>query len=709
MRATINKIMDGYGSFFALTHPLSRILICIAALLQLYSGVCGIIGALFVVAWRHVLQFKSDSERIEIINGLLLGMLIGSLFGINITSLVLIAGGTLLVVLLSALFTDTVGRSLKLPLLGLPYPLAAYLVLPLAAALQIPHVYPVVANFYIPHSEFIQPLGAMYFNGTGLGGLLVLLAFCLSSRYLALLAVGASIVASLFLWSVGVPSYSLISLVARMNSVLASCIIGGLFAIPGKRSLIVSLAASVTASALTISMNHLFSMASLPVLALPFVLVSYLTMLVFNAQRGMAWTYFWLSVPSLPEISLEKMQIASARGVDYRCIALKPPFKGTWQVYQGFGGQHTHKGNWHYALDFFQTESGYSFANQGEELSDYYCYGKPVLSPAYGYVVDMRGDLPDNQPGNVDTVNNWGNYVLIKLDCGSYVILCHLQQNSIKVLMGARIAPGDKIACVGNSGRSPQPHLHMHVQETTLLGSRTLPYHLTGVISKTIGGDLYQMRVVPAENEQLVAPTANHAIKRCLRLAVGNRFTYKVEYADGSVGMRKLEVMLDLNGQFWLESDYGAKVAFSMNDELLAMYNRQGPKDGFLDAFILAVGCTPLIEGCNSWNDLVPGRLLPRGWAAKFNHAILYPFNPCARSSLKREWDSLLKVWTQSAEHKIGYWKCKTDARICEAQGLIEFDLKKGHNIVIKAHLLRLGAREDNGIPEWTASLPQVS
>src|SRR5438132_586453 len=99
MRSTMNKIMDGYGSFFALSHPASRILICIAALLQPFSGVCGVIGALSIVFWRAALQFKSDSERIEIINGLLLGMLIGSIHGITPVSLLLTVCGALLVVM----------------------------------------------------------------------------------------------------------------------------------------------------------------------------------------------------------------------------------------------------------------------------------------------------------------------------------------------------------------------------------------------------------------------------------------------------------------------------------------------------------------------------------------------------------------------------------------------------------------------------------
>ena len=44
--------------------------------------------------------------------------------------------------------------------------------------------------------------------------------------------------------------------------------------------------------------------------------------------------------------------------------------------------------------------------------------GLPVLSPAHGQVVRVCDHLADNPPGEVDTKNNWGNFVLVRLDSG---------------------------------------------------------------------------------------------------------------------------------------------------------------------------------------------------------------------------------------------------------------------------------------------------
>ncbi len=711
MQASLNKVLDGYGSFFGLTHPASRILIFICAMLQPHSGFCGVLGGISVILWRKSLQFQSETERIEIINGILLGMLLGSLYAFNVPILALTVLGALLVVLVSAIFSDTVGKLLNLPLLGLPYAAVAFAMLPLAASLQLSHAGPalqwILPGIQAPSTVFL-PMGAMYFNGTAVGGLLVMLAFCLSSRYLALLALASSFCSTMFLAAIGVPIDSMIALVARMNALLAACVIGGLFAVPGKRSLLVSLGASVFATGLTLALNQALSFIGLPVLALPFVLVTYICMLGFNAQRGPAWASFWLSVPALPEASLEQIQMGQIRGVDPRCISLKAPFKGEWQVYQGVGGVHTHQGIWQYALDFFKTEDGRSFKNDGAELTDYLCFGDAVLSPAYGTVVDCRHDLKDNPPGEVNTSNSWGNYILIRLDSGSYVILAHLQENSVRVYIGSRVSPGEALASIGNSGRSPQPHLHMHVQETPYLGSRTIPFQLTGIILNQGNDALYAIGTCPAEGDTIYTPGQNAALKKAMRLAVGNRFLFNVEECDAPPCIRKLEVTLDIYGQFWLESDLGARIAFCMNDELLAFYNRKGASDLFLDALVLTLGSTPLVEGNLKWNDMVPGRLLPRTWSDRFCHAILYPFRPCAQSTYKRTWDSLQRIWTQSAQHKLGRWVCQTKSHLCEARGLLNFELVQGGKNIVKADLLSVGVKEDNGIPEWNASLSNV-
>lgn len=75
--------------------------------------------------------------------------------------------------------------------------------------------------------------------------------------------------------------------------------------------------------------------------------------------------------------------------------------------------------------------------------------GTPVLAPADGVVVEAGRD---------------GNYgILVKLDHGGglQTLFCHLSR--LRVEEGDRIARGDHIGDVGNTGRSTAAHLHYEV------------------------------------------------------------------------------------------------------------------------------------------------------------------------------------------------------------------------------------------------------
>lgn len=96
-----------------------------------------------------------------------------------------------------------------------------------------------------------------------------------------------------------------------------------------------------------------------------------------------------------------------------------------------------------------------------EKLKLFVIYGAAVVSPCTGVVVTTRDDLPDLIPPETDPDNARGNHVII--DCGEFnVELAHLRPGSVAVAAGSRVATGDLIGKVGNSGNTTEPHLHMH-------------------------------------------------------------------------------------------------------------------------------------------------------------------------------------------------------------------------------------------------------
>jgi hypothetical protein len=120
------------------------------------------------------------------------------------------------------------------------------------------------------------------------------------------------------------------------------------------------------------------------------------------------------------------------------------------------------------------------------ELARYRIFGTPVLAPCGGVIVASVNDLPDHPPPEhePDVQDAPGNFVLIHCDGGFYVILAHQARGSIRVHVGERVASGEVVGVIGNSGRTTEPHLHISAQagpgEEFLLNADPLPILFRG-------------------------------------------------------------------------------------------------------------------------------------------------------------------------------------------------------------------------------------
>ena len=114
----------------------------------------------------------------------------------------------------------------------------------------------------------------------------------------------------------------------------------------------------------------------------------------------------------------------------------------------------------------------------------YRIFGWPVLAPCDGTVVQAVDGLPDMTPPAYDVPARLaGNHVI--LACGtSHVALAHFRRGSVRVEAGNRVRAGLKIAEVGNSGGSDEPHLHMHVQQP---GNEDAPMSGAPVVARWSG------------------------------------------------------------------------------------------------------------------------------------------------------------------------------------------------------------------------------
>lgn len=151
--------------------------------------------------------------------------------------------------------------------------------------------------------------------------------------------------------------------------------------------------------------------------------------------------------------------------------ALRLPFRGRWFVYWGgrtpLQNHHAVSPTQRFAYDFVVASRGRTHrAGSRRVNTDFYCFGRPILAPAVGVVRTAVDGLPDNAPGTLDDGRPFGNHVVVDLGQGEYAWLAHLRRTSVDVRPGQRIEAGDVIGECGNSGRSSEPHLHFHLQDT---------------------------------------------------------------------------------------------------------------------------------------------------------------------------------------------------------------------------------------------------
>ena len=161
-----------------------------------------------------------------------------------------------------------------------------------------------------------------------------------------------------------------------------------------------------------------------------------------------------------------------------------------------------------YAVDFIKIDTlGMRAAGwRPTDPSAYAIFGDPVYAPCEGNVIRILDGQPDMTVPKMDRSQLEGNHVLIQ--CGNFaVLLAHLRYGSIRVTAGERVAAGEQIGKVGNSGQTTEPHLHIHVQRLPDSGPLLSgePLHLT------FDGEF------PVRNDRIVIDASPMASKALLR------------------------------------------------------------------------------------------------------------------------------------------------------------------------------------------------
>lgn len=592
-------------------------LLLAAMLLQPSVLLLGLIGVIAAMLFARSLQL--DPNYLDrgplLFNPLLAGLSVGYLFQLSFPALFLAAGAGVLAFLLTWTIAHILKTFLWLPVLSLPFILVSWIVHLAAfryAGLQhavLPeHVYTI--GLPLPLEGFLRTLGLIFFLPNVWVGVVVALLLGLNSRIQFLLAITSYLLGtSLRGMLTGTFAYVYYD-PAALNFILVALAIGGFYLLPSPRSyLLAAIAVSLTAL-ISEAVSVFWAAVGLPVHALPYNLVTLLLLYLL----GLAGSRSLIRIPQTsPEKTLD-LELTARRRYQGSGRTIALPCVGRWSVWQGCDGQWTHQGLWRYAYDFvIRNPQSQTHRGTGTQLTDYYAFQKPVLSPIRGWVVRVVNDLPDCAIGTVDADNNWGNYVVLYDERGFYVEISHFAQSSIVVQPGDRIDRGTLMGRCGNSGYSPQPHIHIQVQLTPELGAATVPFSFANLRVD----DRFYAEATPTEHAVLEAITPDQGLAQSLTFPLDTQLHFQVIRHDRAIGDLTVTSRMAIDGSFYLDSGK-AKLFYSRDQDGFMCHRLEG-NDPALALLMIALPKLPLVrQPGHCWRDYLPISTVTTGLRCSF-------------------------------------------------------------------------------------------
>lgn len=451
---------------------------------------------------------------------------------------------------------------------------------------------------------FFRAFGAMAFHGSDVAGILVYVAFVLSSPLGALMATVGYAAGALTLYYLGLPIDPMGTGWCGFNFLLAGVALGAGYQVPNRSSLGLAVVGAgltaLVAVGLSVGLGWLrVSPGALPYNLVVLTLVAALRLLPRPAGLIVSpWTTLQ------PEGTARLVQLGALRFPDYYQPALFLPGVGPQVITQGFDGALTHRGAWRYGLDFESPGGAGSWDAGSGDLREFAIFESPVYCPVTGFVVAVESQVADNPVGHNNPESNWGNYVIIRADLGFHVMLAHFLQGSVAVTVGQRVQAGDYLANCGNSGRSPVPHLHVQVQLGPLPGAVTLPFVMKHFIERDAVShrEIYHLSGVPKEGTVVRPAQPSAGLYACFSGWLPGTYRYQ---NGGDEELIRME--FDEAGRFRLESaERGESLTLFLAEGVLYASPFGGHNRGVLALLAVALARVPCIaEPEVSWREVV--------------------------------------------------------------------------------------------------------
>jgi len=501
-RLHLNGMINSYAQIFFSQNRAYGILLLVLSMLDFRLGAGGLVAVIVTNLLAHLFGFSKGKINSGLygFNAIFIGISMVFKFHLNPPFLILF----LFAVILGFMFTiwfETIFAKHQIPILTLPFVLTLTVIdlssstfthimpiLPfdrftvlLAEQMKIPwydtvHMLdqlqlPQMLHFYL------KTMASIFFTDSIMVGLMLVAALLLHSRIKSTVAFLGFLFAFVTSKLLGVDIRELTHDLAGVNYIFWGMAIGSFFIIPSSYTYLLVIGLTPVLFLFYSGIENLISDIGISSYTLSFSLLTILILYILKQRSSNRFFLFPYIQYFDPEKTVYKNVNYMQRFGQGLLFKLQLPFLDKWTVSQGYDGTLTHLGEWGAALDFvINDDEGRSCFGHCTRKEEFYCYHKPVLAPADGYVYMISNITEENEIGDVDTRNNWGNTIIINHLNGLYTQMSHLKKDSFRVRTGDFLKRGTVVAACGNSGRSPAPHLHYQVQLTPEVGATTYPY-----------------------------------------------------------------------------------------------------------------------------------------------------------------------------------------------------------------------------------------
>ena len=603
-------LLASYGLVLFGLQGWQALCLLLATFLQPQRGALGLLGLLSARGLLRLFAPGASVGDLQWIgcNGLLIGLTLALLCEPSIALAVVIVAATLVAVLVAAALKPLADRYLGVPLLSLPFVLAAWLALLGTQRFTALHLNRVAASldptwlptFALP---YLRSLGVVFLQPSAAAGALVLVGLLGWSRWATVLTVLGFASAWGVYAALGGPRGDLETHFLGFNAILCALATGGVFVVLSPASLLLATIAGALSTLLGAALLGALGPLHLPVLAAPLIAVTDAVLLALLHRIGGGPLQLVVGTPGRPEDNLGHVLQQARRYPAAGVPLIYLPVLGRWLVTQGPDGELTHRDLWAHAWDFeVADDAGQRWRDSGNELTDYFAFGAPVVAPADGRIARAVGHLDDNAIGHVDTANNWGNTLVIAHAGGIFSALSHLQRGSLLVREGDTVVRGQVIARVGNSGRSPVPHLHVQLQASPDIGAPTLAGEFLQFLRSGAGQRRYVTHGSPQTGDVVEALQPDEAVRRAFALPPSTQWRWRVQ----GEGMAAQETWLsDIDGLGRRHLRAGeASAALYIDDAYATVLEYQGAPNLLLALYALVAARVPFLKDPSAtWHD----------------------------------------------------------------------------------------------------------